>query len=334
MGLDRCLGAFQIGERVRRRGRRDQGRHPGWSRRDAQPGEELRAPQARVPRAAIGIEDLEDGAPPRGAVAVAGHLHVAALAHHVPAQPDPARAPQLQAQAAGLLHGRRKRAAQHHGLQHHEQRARPPGERGEPAQPVPHPLPCHGRVPPVRQVQHRHIHRPRREQRTGHRQRLVQVHRRQHHQPLRPHAACHCLHGIERSGEVQPGGDRTAGLCLRDHPQRRGGLAAGRVPTERHRGRARKATGAQDGIQRGEPRGHHPAVGVRVRDPRAARDHRGEGRGGERVRVCRQELRRGVRGRHRRPGKGAFDHETMVSAAPWSGRAPACLERRESLGDV
>ncbi|HEY4189117.1 MAG TPA: hypothetical protein VGM28_01730, partial [Candidatus Limnocylindrales bacterium] len=99
--------------------------------------QQLFAHEAGVPGPALGVQDLEVRAPARRSVAVARDRHRAALADDVPAQPDPAGPLQLQPQAARFLDGRREPAAERVRLDDHEQRPGAPGERGEPAQPVP-----------------------------------------------------------------------------------------------------------------------------------------------------------------------------------------------------
>ncbi len=219
------------------------------------------------------------------------------------------------------------------GLQHDQQRARPACERGEPAQPVPHPLAGHRRIPALRQVHDQQVHGPGGQQRAREGECLLEVHRRQDHQPLRANTARDGLHGIEGTGEVQPGDDRPAGLRLRGDPQRDRRPARGRGTAQRDRGGTRQPARAEDGVQRREPRGDDAAVGFRGRDPGAARDGGCERRGREGVRRT-GRVRGRVRHRHRRPCEGALGRQHQVSPAPWSGRAPAGLEGGECLGDV
>ena len=301
--------------------------------------QQLRARQAGVPGAALRVQDLQGGAATGRAVPVAGHLHGAPLPDDVPAQADPARAAQLQAEAARLLHRGGEAPAEAGGLQHDQERARPACQRGEPAQPVPHPLPGHRRIPALGQVHDQQVHGPGGQQRAREGERLLEVHRRQDHQPLRADTARDGLHGIEGTGEVQPRDDRPAGLRLRGGPQRDRRPARGRGPAQRDRGGTRQPARTEDGVQRREPRGDDAAVGVRGRGPGAARDDGREGRGREGVRLggrvgCTGRCRDRIRHRHRRPREGALGRQHQVSSAPWSGRAPAGLEGGECLGDV
>jgi len=348
MWIGRWRGAFQVDEERwgdcdprRGGGRRETGRRhrhgePGQSgpgHWNGEPGQEPRPAQAGVPGAALRVQDLELRTTSRWPVAVARDGGLAALPHHVPPEADPARAPQLQPQAARLLHGRGERPAQRVRLQHDEQRPRAPGQRREPAQPVPHPLPGDRGVPPVRQVQDQQVHGPGGEHRPGQRERLPEVGGRQDHEPLRADPARDGLHGVERPREVQPRDDRPACLRLRGHPQRHRGLARGRVPAQRDRGGARQPTRAQDGIQRGEPRGDDSPVQVCGGDAGTGPRGRGEWRERRAGWVCRFIPGR-ILERHRRTGKRALDRADELAPAAWGCRTPACLECGESLGDV
>ena len=324
-------------------------RGPRWRGGRLEPREQLWACEAAVPRPALGVQDGQLGVPTGRAVPVARHGGPAPLPDHVPAQPDPARAAQLKPQPARLVHSSRQPASQPVGRQHHEQRPCPPGQPRQPPQPVPHPRSGHRRVPTLGQVQHQQVHRPGGEQRARQRQRLLEVLRHEDHQPLRTDAPRHCLHGIERAGEVEPGHDGPGGLGLRGHPERERRPPRAGAPAERHGGRARQPARPQRGVQRGEARGDHPAVLVRG-DARPCGRERVGGRDDGR---CRREGFGAGSGRFGlpavgpgRPGLGlvierdrrqrerAIDHRRDLSPASRSGRAPSCLEAGEGLGDV
>ena len=276
MVIGRWLGAIQVGERervparraspararVRRAGARRRGPGSRW-RAGRRAVEQLVALQAGVAGAALRVPDLELRAATRRAVAVAGDLHRAPLPDHVPPEADPARPAELEPQAARLGDRGGEGASQRDGLEDEEQRAGPPGQRRQPAQPVPHPLAGDRRVAAVRQVDHQQVHRAGGEQRAGHRERLLEVLRGQDDQPLGVDATAHGLDGVEGAGEVQPRDDRPAGLCLRGDPQRDGRAAGRGLPAERDRGGARQAARAEDRVQRGEPRRDDAAVQVR-----------------------------------------------------------------------
>jgi hypothetical protein len=337
MWISRWRGAFQVDEErrgggvPRRRGRRGE---PGLGhRRREHSGQESRPAQAGVPGTALRVQDLEGRVTTRRPVAVARDGGLAALPHHIPAEADPPRSPHLQPQAARLLHGSGERPAKRVRRQHDEQRPGAPGQRREPAQPVPHPLPGNRGIPPVRQVQDQQIHGPGDEQRPGQHERLLEIRGCQNHEPLRADPARDGLHGIEGAREVQPRDDRAARLRLRGHPEGHRGLARGRVPAQRDRGGTRQTARAQDGVQRGEPRGDDAPVQVRGGDTRTGPRGGGERRGRRGGGGCRFVLG-GVLERHRRAGKRTFNHPNELAPTARSSRTPACLERGESLGDV
>jgi hypothetical protein len=219
MGIDRSVGAFQVGGWWRRRVCRP-GAHARGCRGCGDAVQKLRTRQAGVPGTALRVEDLQGGAATGWAVPVAGHLHGAPLPDDVPAQADPARAAQLQAEAARLLDRSGEAPTQAGGLQHDQEGARAACQRGQSAQPVPHTLPGDRWITALGQVHDQQVHGPRSQQRTREGERLLEVHRRQDHQPLRADTARDGLHGIEGTGEVQPGDNRPAGLRLRGGPQR------------------------------------------------------------------------------------------------------------------
>ncbi len=225
MAIGRCRGAFQVDERWSDRlGRPSRSDRPRWSTRGT-PVEQLVPHETRVSRPALRVQDLELRAAPRGPVAVASDRRRAALAHDVPAQPDPARPLQLQAQPARLLDGDGQAAPEGVGFQEDEQRSSSPGKRRQPAETVSHARARDRRIPAVREVHHQQVHGPGREERGRERERFLEVRRGEHDEPLRAHPARDRLHGIEGAGEVQPRDDRAAGLRLRGDPQRDRGLA-------------------------------------------------------------------------------------------------------------
>jgi hypothetical protein len=351
------VGAFQVGDRWWWRGCRGgpgRCRVPDGRRDPARRRERLGAPdeepvpaEARVAHAPIRVEDLEVRPAAGWTVAVAGDRDLAPAADDVPAEPDPAIGAELQPEPARLLHRGRERPPERHRLEQDEQRPRPPGERGEPAEPVPNPRPRDGRVPSLGQVDDQQVHGPCRQERARHRERLLEVRGHEHDEPLRAHAAAHGLDGVEGTGEVQPRDDRARGLRLRGEPQRERRLARARVPAQRDGGGPGQPAGPEDGVQRREPGRDDPAIGV-ICGPAGAGRCRGEGRrarerdrAGERIvclgRLDRQRLdgpgERSVRlvdGRLAvRPGG-----QTELAAGPRGGAPPTRLERREGLGNV
>ena len=259
MGISRCRGAFPIDGREQGRCRRH-GR-ARWGLRD-ESLEQRVTEQARVAIPALRVEDRELDPAPRRSVAVAGHGHAAPLTNDIPAQADPAAALEVQPQAARLLHGHREAPAEPHRLQDDDQRPGAPRERREPAEPVPDACAADRGITTLREVHDENVHGPRGQERARERERLREVHRCEHHEPLRANAAGDGLHRVERAGEVQPGDDRARGLGLGGESQGDRGLARRAVPAEGDGGRARQPAGPEDRVQRGEPGGHDAAVRV------------------------------------------------------------------------
>ena len=352
------MGAFQAGDRWWWRGCRcgwgrcrvpDDRRDPArWREWRGEPIQQALPAEAGVTHAAVRVQDLEIRPAARRPVPVAGDRDLAPASDDVPAEPDPALRAELQPEPARLLDRGRERATERHRLQQHEQRARPSGERGEPAEPVPHPRPRDGRVASVGQVDDQQVHGPCRHQRACHRERLIEVRGHEHDEPFGPHATAHRLDGIEGSGEVQPRDDRARGLRLRGEPQGERRLARARVAAQRDRRGPGQPAGPEDGVERGKPGRDDPAVGI-VSGPAGSGRGRAEGRwAGERDRRgerfvslgCLDPQRldgqgKGTLGsigdgrRARRPGRQA-----ELATGPRGGAPPARLERRERLGNV
>ena len=315
----------------------------GWPdlARWSEPVEQPCPTQAGVADAAFGVQDLDICPTTRRSISIAGHRDRAPPPDDVPAEPDPARGAELQAEAARLLDRGRQRPPELDRFEQHEQRARPPRERREPAQPVPDPRPRDGRIGAAGQVHDQQVDGPPGKKRARHRERLVERPGHQHDEPLRADATAHGLDGVEGTGEVQPRDDRARGLSLGREPQRERGLARARVPPQRDRRRARQPAGSEDRVECGEPGGDDAAIDV-VGGTAGPRRRRGQGRGGP---------RRGVGDRDRSVwlvvvvGLGRFHRERdersgesplgLVRGAPSrSCAAPARLERRERLGNV
>ncbi len=291
MGIGRWRGAFRIdGERRGRRvGEQDRREHARWRGRPGEAGEQVIPGKAGVPCATFRIQDLELCATARWSVAVSSDGHRAPLPHNVPAQPDPARAPELQPQPARFLDGGGQATTEGIRLQDDEQRARPPGERREPGQPVTHPATRHRGIPAVRQVHHEQVNGPGGEQRRSQDEGLLELGGSEHDEPVEAHTPRNRLHRIEGPGEIQPRDDRPARLRLSSRTQRHGGLARGRISAQRHGGGARQPTRAEDGVQSGKPGLDDVAVHVRIGDagPGPRRGGRWLGRahhGGTRIR--------------------------------------------------
>jgi len=98
--------------------------------------EEVRAAEARVALAALGVEDPELRPPPRRTEPVPGDGHLRLLADDVASKPDPRPAGELEAEAGRFRDGGREAGGEARRLEGDEQRLRPTGEGREAAQPV------------------------------------------------------------------------------------------------------------------------------------------------------------------------------------------------------
>jgi hypothetical protein len=160
--------------------------------------------------------------------------------------PRPPR--QLEPQPGRLCNGRRDAADEVCRFKDDHAHAGPPAKRRQPAEPIAEAT----RTRPGRQVDDDEINGPAREQRPGDGQSFVEVRRADDDEPLRPHAAGHGFHRIQRAGEIQPGDDRAIGLGFGDVAQGEGRPAARGVAPERGERAARDAALAEDPVQRRE----------------------------------------------------------------------------------
>ena len=226
--------------------------------------------EAGVALAAVRVEDPKGRATTRWAGPTAGDHHLRSLADHVPAEPDPRPAGQLEPDAGRLADrpGEAARAGGIRRLEHDEADPGPPGQCGQPAESI-----GEGasedrvRALPVapRQVDDQQVDGSTGEQRAGDGQAFVGVGRGQDDEPLRLDPAGDDLDGIERGGEVQPGDDRAGGLGRRGQPQRERGPAARQVAAQRHAHAPRHAAGAEDGVELGEA-GREDTIRVGLRE--------------------------------------------------------------------
>ncbi len=108
-----------------------------------------------------------------------------------------------------------------------------------------------------REVDEQQIDRTPLDQGTGHREAFVEGFGREDDEPFEPNTPGDGLDGIEAGADVEPGDDRSAGLCLCDEPERERGLAARMIAAQRNTRVARNSTRAEDGIERGKTGRHH-----------------------------------------------------------------------------
>ncbi|MCU0483926.1 MAG: hypothetical protein MUC54_06620, partial [Chloroflexi bacterium] len=92
-------------------------------------------PEAAVAVAALGVQDPELRPAAGRTVAVAGDPDLCPLADDLPPEPDPALAPELEAQADSV-ENRAETVRQACGLEHHQERPGPPSEDQHPVQPI------------------------------------------------------------------------------------------------------------------------------------------------------------------------------------------------------
>lgn len=277
--------------------------------------------EASIAFAAVRVEDPQIRPPARRPETVPGDGHLHPLADDIATEPDPRPPGDLQAEAGHLGEGSHQAARQPRRLEDDEEHIGPPGDRREPAEPVGETRTpgatssrragsgreLRGRSGIDGEIGHEEVHGPTLDERTCHRQTLVERVGGEHHQPFEPDAPGHGLHRIEAAREVEPGGDRAGRLGLRHEPHGEGRLAARMVAAERDASLTGDAADAQDRIERGEPGRDDPAVN-------SWRD----------VGECRHLGRQGHRGQ--RP-----DH---LPHRPRSCRSPASLKGRQGRRDI
>ena len=203
--------------------------------------------EAGVPIPTVGVEDPEGRPPARRPGPAASHDDLGGLPDDVPPEPDPGLPGELEADPRPLPDRGSHRAGEPRRLEDEEGDARSAGEGGEPAEPIGKP----GRpLRPGRQVDDEEVHRPAGQERSGHRQPLIGILRREHHEPRRLDATGHGLHRVEGLGEVQPGDDRATRLGLRREPEGDRGPAAREVAPQREAHPPGQTARTEDGIER------------------------------------------------------------------------------------
>jgi hypothetical protein len=263
--------------------------------------EEVRAAEAVVPLAALGVEDPELRPPPRRTEPVPGDRHLRLLADDVASEPDPRPAGELETETGRLGDGRGEAAGQVGRLEGDEERLRAAGEGGQAAKAVRDAGGGRAGIGTRRQIDDEQVHRAAGEKRPGDREALVERLRSQDDEPVQADPAGDGLDRIEGAGEVQPGDDRTVGLGLGGETEGERRLAGAGVAAEGDAGAPRQAARAEDRVERREARPDDPLDGPA---------------GGSRLFLFGQR-----RGRQR-------------SDDPRSCRAPACLEGRQSSRHV
>src|SRR6185503_8036369 len=269
----------------------------GWPR-----GQQVFAAEAGVALSAVRVEDPERRPTTRWTGPIPGDHHLRSLADHVPAEPDPRSAGQLQPDAGRLADGAGETlpAGGVRRLEHEEADPGAPGQRRQSTEAIPESRlrgAIRARPGATGEVDDQQVHRPTGQQRAGDRETLVGIGRGQDDEPLRLDPPGYDLDRVERGREIQPGDDRAAGLRRRGEPQRERGPAARWIAPQGHPHAPRHAAGAEDGIELGEPR-REDAIRIRLREALLERD-RGEraddvtGEAGRRRAPARSKRRQG-----------------------------------------
>ena len=154
--------------------------------------------EARIPFAAIGVEDPQRRLAPRRAVAVVRDERLGALADDVATQADPRPASQLEPDAGRLVDRGREAAGESGRIEDQQQGLGAAGERGESMESIGDP----GRLVGLRQattgqVEDEHVDRATGEQRARDREALVETDRGDDDEPLEADAAGDGLDRIE-----------------------------------------------------------------------------------------------------------------------------------------
>jgi hypothetical protein len=267
--------------------------------------------ETAVPFTTLGVEDPELRPFPRRSVAAAGHERLGPLADDVPPEPDPGPPGQLEAQAGGLRHRRREPGRQPRWLEGDEERLRPPGETGQPAQSFGDLGRGRAGVRSRREIEDEDVDRAPGEEHPGDREAFIERFGGQDDEPVEPDAARRSLDRVERPGEIQPGDDRAVGLGLGDEAEGESRRARARGAAQRDAGAAREPTRPDDRVERRE---------AGPDDPLDASSRLARGRWSELGWVV------GRLGRKRRRGQRSHH--------PRSCRAPSRLEGRQSSRHV
>jgi hypothetical protein len=227
--------------------------------------EEILSGETAVPFAALCVEDPQLCPPPRRAKAVASHHHLRPLADHVAPEADPRPPGELEPQAGRLGHRLGRSCRQSGRPENDEQRLRAPGKRREAMEtfrdsgPVPGSRTARWRALGW-QVDQEDVDGSGLQQRSGHRQALVEVDRGEHDQPVELDSTSDGLDGIQASSEIHVADDAAGCLRLRGEPQRERRLAAGVVAQDGEARLPRHAAGAENRVERREPRSNDPGI--------------------------------------------------------------------------
>ncbi len=185
------------------------------------------------------------------------------LADDLAPQPDPAPAPELQADA-NPVEDAMEAARQVRRLEHHEERPGPSSDGEEPLEPLGGWRPAGRDSPAVARIEHEDIDRPGLEERPGHLHALRRVTRDEHHEPFEPDPPGDCLDRVQAARAVHPGGERPGGLGGGDGPEGKRGCPGRARAGDGDTPRSGQAGRPEKGVQLREPGGDDPTRGIRV----------------------------------------------------------------------
>jgi hypothetical protein len=131
--------------------------------------------QTGVALVAVGVEDPETGSPAWRTEPVASDDDLGLLSDDVTPEADPAGPGELEAKPRGLRDRRSERGRGTGCLEQDEQRRGPPGERGQPLEPIRDLGRSRAGLEPLGQIDDQQVDRPTTEQRARDRQALIQV---------------------------------------------------------------------------------------------------------------------------------------------------------------
>ena len=215
--------------------------------------------QARIPLAAVGIEDPEHRPTTRRTVAVVCDERFGALTDDISTETDPGPTRQLESDP-GRLRDRGREASESGGIEDEEEALRPPCERGESMETLRDPSET---IRPGQaatgQIEDEHVDGSTREQRSGDPESFVQAGGRDDDEPFETDAAGDGLDRVEAAGQVEPGHDRALGLRLGSHPQGEGRPAARAITSHADTRGPGEPARSEDRIERGEAGMEDPA---------------------------------------------------------------------------
>ena len=230
--------------------------------------------QAGIAQPALCVQDSQLSRTARRPKPVPRHSDLGPLPHHVPTQPNPGSAAQLQPQRRDLGESPRQGGGKARRLQNEQLDTGSTSQRSQSAETlsqIRRRNPGHQR--PGRQIQQQQVHRSILEKHCRHRQRLLERVGRQNDEPLELNAPGHGLDRIQASGQIQIRRDPAGGLGPGHGLQRERRLAAGPIAVQGSGRGARQTAQPQDRIQGAKAGRNGPIRRGRQTARQAARQH-------------------------------------------------------------